>query len=1800
MKIKKFCKKIGMITLSFLMMLSCVNLQGFQDVKALTLNYQGKSGISKSVELNDVWGMSGTHGYKINIGDSAGFCLDFGKAMKKDLYLDRKSWSGVSESTETKKAMNYYYSNPSDYSYWVAATLIWGYQLGKISSPLDGENFQPGIGYTYTASAEIFRVMTALDIPLPPGYAAMGQIAETLKEVDKASSDGAFYLYEYSSGYQRVATNAKGYVPTYNLSKVESTKTYSITDNIELNIDKKDVDTSNGLGNVQFDLYRDEVKIGTVTTDSQGKANYTFEKKYTESGTARKTYCDNYDELSPDNKKAVGTVDFTSKSAAQKEADKVALANAKKLVNDLLAEKHTYKAVETKTRQEYYLNPTSTTQSKEYASGDGTGSVTFSYTNKRQLGKISITKLDEETNIALDGFSYVLKANETINHPDGHTGVLYNKGDVVGTFPTTDVNGHSELNDLYMGKYTVEETNASTGYVKSSRVYEVELTSTNNDVSIIDTSTNVYDKVQRARVDLVKEDKELHNGTQNSSIVDGNNDGAQGDATRQNATYGLYAENDIVHADGKTGVVQYNSTVGSINELKATKGKNLSVKNVKATAGTLLATIQTDENGEFGFEHLYNGLYYVQEIDPSTGYLLDTTKYTIDLRYTNQDEEVISKTQTVLEQVKKQGFDLQKIGHSAGTSGVDKPLGNVVFTVWLESDIQRLMNTGLTLAQAKEQAPVYDRITTNDKGQGFSNVEFPYGYYRVGETTPAVDYATADDFFVNITEDNRTHQHYTDKIITDEIFSAMIKAVKLDKETGKQVALPNTEFKIKVLSDEVYVDGEKFVKGEYIGYWNWNIFDGFYTDSWKTNKDGYVLINEKLSAGEYQLEEIHAPFGYVLDTTPIKFKVTNQGMYQIADDGKTPIITTYKSDVSVKGQITLSKKGEVLTDFQDGQFVYEERGLSNAEYGIYADEDILDPSNDGTVLFAKDTLVDTVTTGADGKGTSNKLPLGKYYSKELKAPHGFTVSDEVLHFELTYVDENTELVFDDGEYTNERQKVNANIQKVDEKENTIGLSGAEFDFIASEDIYNVDNELIVAKGTVLSHYISDVYGDIQIKQDLPLDYNFELVETKAPDGYVLDETPVTFNTDYQGQDIEIIQIKKTKENERTHVDFSKIDVTTSKELAGNQMKIFEKDNEGATFEIWISGDKPHTVENLSIDTRYILRETSAVKGFYLANDIEFEIDKYGNVYIFDEDGNKQLAEDNLIVMENDLVKGKLEWNKQGTIFTYTDNGQTEFGSVQTPVWEVSNLLQSDITIYAGEDITLGNNETYYKKDQMIEKLESDLDSVQSIELLVGKYYYVETRTPHGYVRDTDKHYFEVKDNQSSELQIITSTLENERPKVNIEFTKFMETFTHHNKLDNAYKDVVFGIFAREDIYTYKGSVGIENGTMVATTGIDELGQLISVPDLPNGVYYLKELQTNDDYVLDTNEYDFEIAYHGEDVSEYTVVIGNGDIENKLVRGNIEVRKHDIDDETKILKDVEFNISADKDMIDVISTAKTDDKGVARFEDMEIGEYYIQEAKQVDGYTFNDTIYKVEITTNGEVLTIDVNNKPTEMEFTKVDETGVNELEGAKVEIIDKETGGIVDSWISTKEPHKIKYLVEGKEYIFKETSAPYGYEISEEIVFTAKDGVKVTMKDMPILTDIQVNKVDSQTMQPIVSKDFEFTMYADEKCTQVLDVVKADQEDGTATFKDVRFGTVYIKETKAPKGYELSSEVKKIVIDQNLEGVGEVHSFVYLNTLLPTTIIKTDDNTMIAGTTLLLCASIIGMIATKKKKKETE
>ena len=1143
---------------------------------------------------------------------------------------------------------------------------------------------------------------------------------------------------------------------------------------------------------------------------------------------------------------------------------------------------------------------------------------------------------------------------------------------------TTNSEGKIILENLELGTYVFEEIRSADGYLLNSEHITVELKYKDQNTAVIVGSAEQTNEEPKARIVIEKEDAE--------TIT------AQGDATLEGAVYELTAAEDI-----------YN---------KAKTHKFYS-------KGDVVATRTTKVDGSMdAIENVPLGSYLLKEKSASTGYLIDPNTYTIQCTYEGQTVNTVIRTQTSKEQVKKQAFQIVKI--STDETGEAVKLEGAEFTVKLKSEIDQV---------GWEQAKTYDILKTDQKGFAQS-IELPYGTYMVRETKKLDDVFPVDDFTVVVEEDSREPQEW--RVLNDAPFKALIKAVKVDKETGKTVLLPGTTFKIKNLDTN-----------EYVGQWVWFPVP-HYVDTFETDESGTVTTPNTLKPADYQLEEIQAPFSYTVDKTPIKFTVSSNSAYEMAEDGKTPIITVTKENVSVKGKITVSKIGEqVVSTKQDDkgniQFIYEKKPVDGAKFIIKAAEDILSADNQGDVIYTKGTKVAELTTKG-GKATTDQLPLGKYTVYEQIAGDTFVLNTEVKTVELTYKDQDTAVVSESTEYENQRQKVSLDIMKTDSETGT-ALKGARFGIYAKQDVIGYDGSILVKAGTLIEQVTSDESGKLSFKVDLPINQHFEIKELQAPIGYASTQEVIDVNTAYKGQEIPTISFKKEVKNEITKVEISKKDATTDEELPGAHLTLKEKD--GSVFESWISGNEPHIVKGLEPNTIYQLIETSSPYGFALSQTIEFTV--------------KDTGEIQKVEMKDDLVVGHLKWQKTGEAFNGTVTGQSEFGTTESPVWDTQNLLGANITIYAAEDITLGNGITYWHKDEAIQTLESDWESVTSTQLLVGKYYYVESSDLHGYVTDTQKHYFEIKDSQSTEIQIVNSILENERPRVNVQFTKFMETLEDHEEL-NAWKDVVFGIYAREDIYNYMGEVAIQAGQLIDTTGIDELGQFDHFPDLPNGTYFVKELQTNKMYILDETEYDFEIAWHGGDVSEYRITIGSDEgIINELQRGSIYLHKTDLDS-GKTLADVRFTIATDKAFEHIVQTGLTDKKGYLEFKELELGTYFIKE-DPADGYVTNDHIYEVEVKKDGNQLGIKVENKPVEMEFSKVDITSKKELPGAKMQVTEKETGKVIDEWISGKEPHKIKYLVQGKEYVLTEKTAPKGYEIAESIIFKAEDGLKITMKD---------------------------------------------------------------------------------------------------------------------------------------------
>lgn len=1176
----------------------------------------------------------------------------------------------------------------------------------------------------------------------------------------------------------------------------------------------------------------------------------------------------------------------------------------------------------------------------------------------------------------------------------GATYAIYNtKGQELERLVTT-ATGFVESGYLRFGDYIVKEVISPSGYILNKTSYPVTINSNEQIVEVTGQDYRV-----KGRIELVKQDGST-------------GDKAQGEATLQGAVYELKARNAIKDPADQSQVYAKDDVV---------------------------ATLTTDANASVKIDDLYLGDYYLHEKTPSNGYTLDDTIYNISLTYENAQTAVIVKKQTVKERVKSQAFQLIKA--SDNNTGEMDILSGVEFTIKSQADI-RAYGSWEKAPIAKNVQGKTAAILVTDKNGYAKSEELPYGSYVVRETKVPEDHYQIPDFTVQITEDNREPQSW--RIFNDEKFRAVAAIVKKDEESGNTIRLAGAEFKIKDIK-----------KNEYVGYWAWNPLP-HYVDSWTTDETGTVMTAEELSPGEYLLEEVKAPHGFTINTEPVKFRIGMNEAYETLPDGSTPVITVTQTDVSVKGRITVEKRGEVLKNvvmdkMGNKHFSYEEQGLSDACYQIKAAEDILDPSNNGHVIYKKDSAVEKLCTGKEGKAVSKQLPLGKYIVEEITSPQGYVLNGKAQEVELTYKDQKTSLVFGEAGFRNERQKIDIRIHKKDAELKT-PLEHAQFALYAKKDIYGYNGKLLVKADEVIETADSDEDGLVGFAADLPLS-EYEIKEIKAPSGYASYKETLYIDGNYKGQDTAVITYEKEVWNEQTKVDISKQDITDSSEIEGAYLEVYEKNNPGMLVDFWISGSdgkdehgsfKPHRIQGLHPNKTYILHEEQAPHGFAVSQDVEFTVSDTGNIQS--------------VVMKDELVLGRLTWTKRGEVFTGIKEEETPFGIAMRPVWTTDTLPHHEITIYAAEDIRIGNT-TYYKQDEEVEVLTSDRDAASSKQLPVGNYFYKETAVDHGYLMDTEKHYFRIEESKTTELQEVTSRLTNKRPEVQIDCSKVLEEQKLFINKD-AYKDVVFGIYAKEPVKNHKGEIVIPENQLLSITGIDQQGHLASVPDLPDGSYFLKELKTNVQYKLDDKEYPFEIAYRGSDVARYMIQIGElGTVENQLARGLIIVKKKDAYDAKKIMKDIVFEVSKDADMKEIFAEAVTDMESAAYISDLELGTYYIREKQQMNGYAVNDHIYEVTVEKDGDVLEIHCENKPIEMEFSKIDITNNEELPDAGLTVTDKITGEVIDSWVSTDKPHKIRYLVEGKEYVLTEITVPSGYEKAESITFRASDGGKITMKD---------------------------------------------------------------------------------------------------------------------------------------------
>lgn len=653
--------------------------------------------------------------------------------------------------------------------------------------------------------------------------------------------------------------------------------------------------------------------------------------------------------------------------------------------------------------------------------------------------------------------------------------------------------------------------------------------------------------------------------------------------------------------------------------------------------GKLVDKYTTDKNGSFTTSYYVCGdNWTLKEIEPSEGYLLDETEYHIGAETKNNTIENNSISMGVIEDILKGKISIIKHTDD-GSTKIETPEKGAEFQVYLKS------------SGSYEKANETEKDLLICDEFGFTETKaLPYGTYTVHQTKGWNGTEFIADFDVFVSENNKTYKY----LINNASLESYLKIVKTDSETGKQISYAGAGF-------QIYDSNGKLVTMKYT-YPTVTEIDTFYT-----NSDGYLITPEALPYGKgYSVVEIQAPYGYVLDSTPIYFDITAE--YTTEENGVT-IVKIEKKNAPQKGTITVEKTGEIFSNVAlsgEEDIIYQPEysvsGLSGAVFEIYADEDITTP--DGTVRYTKDTLVDTITTGEKGTATSKQLYLGKYRVVETVAPYGTVLNRTVNHIELTYARQNEKVTNALTSFTNDRQKVVIDLTKIleqDEKFN-IGnndeIRNVSFGLYADEDLKAI-NGTAIPKDGLLEIITCDEKGKANFTTDLPIG-SYYVKEISTDNHYILSDKkyPVVF--EYAGQGVATVHISVNDgepiENEIIYgtIQGLKIDRETGENIAGALFGLFNAEEKEFTEKTAIltsesNEDGIFTFENVPYG-EYIVRELNPAEG-YLPNEENY------TVTISE---NKEIIE---ITVENDKIP------ELGT--TATIDGKKEVGATEMFILE---------------------------------------------------------------------------------------------------------------------------------------------------------------------------------------------------------------------------------------------------------------------------------------------------------------------------------------------------------------------------------------------------------------------------------------------------------------------------------------------------------------------------------------------------
>lgn len=880
---------------------------------------------------------------------------------------------------------------------------------------------------------------------------------------------------------------------------------------------------------------------------------------------------------------------------------------------------------------------------------------------KTSLGNLKLVKTSEDGNVANIEFTV--------------------KGDGYSKTVKTNSKGEFELTDLVPGNYTITEVTDSKYETQKSQTVKVESGKTatvtfenvlkKGSLEVVKTSEDNFNKgvkfhlygtsLSGADIDLYATTTADGVATFANVLVSGNKPYTLEEVDTADRYVVLKTQtatiewNKVTQRSFDNVLKKWNLTVTKTDaETKSAQGDATLAGAVYGiyNNGKLLDKYTTDKNGSFTTSYYVCGdNWTLKEIEPSEGYLLDETEYHIGVgakKYTIENNSVsIGVTEDVLK------GKISIIKHTDdGSTKIETPEKGAEFQVYLK------------LAGGYSKAKETERDTLICDEYGFAETkELPYGTYTVHQTKGWNGTEFISDFDVFVSENNKTYKY----LINNASLESYVKIVKVDSETGKQIPYAGSGF-------QIYNPDGKLVTMTYT-YPEVTTIDTFYT-----NSDGYLITPETLPYGKgYSAVEVQAPYGYILDNTPVYFDITAENT---SEENGVTIVKAEKKNTPQKGTITVEKTGEIFsnvtavgggyTDENGNDIVlptiyqpeYSVSGLSGAVFEIYADEDITTP--DGTIRAKKDELIATLKTNSKGTATSKQLYLGKYRVVETVAPYGTVINPEPHMVELTYSGQNEKVTNTSTSFTNDRQKVEIDLTKILEQNekfnigNNYEILNVSFGLYADEDLKS-SNGTVIPKDGLLEIITCDEKGKAQFTTDIPIG-KYYVKEISTDSHYILSDKkyPVVF--EYAGQDVATVHISVNDgepiENEIIYgtIKGLKIDRETGENIAGALFGLFSitetefteetaimtaESNEGGIFEFTYV---PYG--------EYIVRELKPAEG-YLPNEENY------TVTISE---NKEIIE---ITIENDKIP------ELGT--TATIDGKKEVGA--TEVFTLEDVVE---------------------------------------------------------------------------------------------------------------------------------------------------------------------------------------------------------------------------------------------------------------------------------------------------------------------------------------------------------------------------------------------------------------------------------------------------------------------------------------------------------------------------------------------